>query len=991
MAGIIWSDSAYAFHDEEVDILGKVAECSNIDINFDTCLMKGAIATIPLFLKQNLFDITLENGCRPPEVDDDMIQNIFLQAHAGCSFLGDFDLSDQEIQLSITATKELLSNEKCWINACQEIGGHVQEIIETAPVIAESFFVDTVHTILETVGKCSGVELEADSCIVKYTLDMIMNEAMVDVDNRRLNSIGSLLNDNKSICSPPDIDLDSIRHFVAVAEQMCDAEGIHTEIGSDIMLSINKMFSAEACWQPICNEFEGRVNAVIEAGSGITTSIIDKIDHCTGIFIDSDSCIANTVMDLIIQHIATGDGVNETLNLMDLLSSGVFLNSYENICIPPDIDITVINSLVQEAEYKCNEKGIPTEEGSLKNIASAMSKLFSSESCWGSVCEDLKRNINSAMEKTFQAKRLSLNYVLGCASIEFEAASCLESRVSEMILSYDDAVFSDEHISESNDPSEPSIDEFGNVLSSRKLESWRLDQCPIHYFETKHIEGIISYGASQCNDAGHTVTQNEIEKVEAKLSVLLSADQCWESVCHPDYILPVISNSVGKCLNIDLPLSMTNPEIVMNDPRKYLDDSRLACMINHVMTMDRSSFNDIVVSDDKSLQCLPPGFHDIKTICPSLLAPSAISRCTHPKLPLFTDDDWFGGVNFSYEYDFSFSYDFTGSYFSYDFSYNYGGEDNDNTLVKDLCGILETLSSEEGQRCLLPMCDLFNGGIGWFDSAFNGEKNYYSTETGTDFTSSPSLEPSVQTSTQPSVVSSLIPTFTSSMNPSSKPTEAPSTEPTILPTSEPTLPPSLEPSSTPKVGNVEIKFDASLTLDIKVDDIPPKGPELTKMVSVLAQSINHFLPIGAKAKILSIGGVSVARRNIRKLQEGGVKIDFEVIMKKQCSSASCDGSTNIANLMYEEVTENVQTAVTSGSLTQEIQEKASEQDITVLEVVSVGKDSFDAQEVTVKVEILNISNDDDNNDGDESAGIRSMQHTLLLGILALISFMSMIM
>lgn len=1004
LIGFVWSvDPTSAFHtfdDGALDtIFQKVTLCSNVHVDLNSCLIQGALETIPLFLSKDLMDMSLNSKCRPPDIDDNMIHNMFLQAQAGCLLRGiEFDSKDVRIESAIM--KKILSKEECWLKACNEISGGVNDLVQTGLTKARDNIVDTVSDVIDTVAQCSGVQIDSASCITNTAINMIINQAIGEdegnTSNRQLNVISAFTSDNNNICTPPDIELNEIKTFVKAAEDVCNSKGHSSGSAGHLSLALNKLFTAESCWMTLCNQVNDQATKVIETiPIMINQCLFDTIGQCTGIAIDPTSCLANAARDILMEQILAGADFDIDLPQIDPFTIGTFLSNDINVCPAPDIDSSEIKKFVEQANQKCLSRGIITQNESLSDFSSAFSKLFSNESCWFSMCGGIQTKLKQFLENSFKLKRMSLDYVTRCASVDFSLNSCVEISIVDMILSEHQINFDtiSGNVAKTNYAS--FIDEFGNEIKQHNTLSFvKRDQCPIPYLDPSELDSIITKAAEKCNDQGENVSQHDKDTVKAKMSILFESDQCWESLCSPNSFLTVTSSSVEQCLDIDLPVSMTNPVQVLENPQRYLDDSRLACMVNYAMTkIDKSDFSIGTSYDEKSLQCLPPGFYDIKNICPKLIGPEAMSQCPPPNRPMFDDDFWSGaGTSFSYDYlSFSYSYEFPETSFSFDFSYNYE-KDIDRLLVKQLCDVLEAMSSDEGQTCLLPLCNILDGDFGLtFDTT--NVSNAPSTLPSTVPTEIPSISPTTEPTSNPtsrptktpSMLPSSIPTNAPSILPTTTPSMIPSLEPSLSPTYLPTvqasLSPSVSPSTTPEVGNVEIKFEASITLDMSIDDIPKEGPELTKIVNVLAQSINRFLPIGATARIISIGGISVASQKLRRLQEG-LKIEFEVIMKKQCSSASCEGSSEVAKLMYSEVTSNFEIAVTNGSLTTEIQKKASTQDIPVLKAVAVSKNSFEAKEATVKVETLNVTNDDE---PPESSGTRWQKSSYYICTIAAIS------
>ena len=1007
------------FGTDKRNIFAKVAHCAAVDvdeIDFDSCLMKGSMAAISMnsSTNSNRIDANFATKCEQPVIDEAVVKQIFTQTQAIC-FSNGIEYNHEDIDTYTTATINILSEERCWESSCHEIEGSVKNVSDTLSKIFKGIAVDAI-------GQCSGATIDKNSCTANTALDIIFTQVTLESSiqpNRHildksfsLSNFISFLDFDNSICIPPDIELSTIQRIVETAEQSCDDTTNHQDI-FDVSFAIYKLFSAESCWLSKCNEIEKGVKEVVRAVHPIITRVLSQTkNNCTGVELDPNSCITSTALDMVIYQSAADKmtSIDDSLFYQDNS-----LSSLGNMCSLPRIDLDGIHDIVKLAEQICISNGVEIINESTSDISSAINKLLSTESCWNYHCNNVENEIEDFLRKTIEVKEISLNYIFECASLEFASDSCLETSIVDSILSGRPVVSNTKEERKLAKNAISFVDEFGNEIKAEKSFAQKA-QCPITYFNSNEIDSLISSSSNTCKKRGKMISSKEEKDAETKLHVLFGAEQCWESICQSDSFLTLSSNLLEECLDIDLPVSITNPGKTFNDPKKYLEDGNLACMVDYAMKVDRFDYNLDMEYESKTLQCLPPGYKDMANICTSVIGPEALSQCLRPGQPFF--DGRFspsGDLSFSFDFDASmpFSYDFSHDY-SYDFSYPFSNsysysfsfdyEENNKfhrNLIQGMCEILEIMSTEEGQSCLLPLCDLFDSEIGWFEPRLNEEGTPTANPT-MDPTAYPSIQPSSSTSLQPSTAPSKhpsihpsihpssSPTLQSSATPSIKPSSYPSSQPSIHPSSYPSLRPSATPSiqltqnpsmdpssissvtptvklsshpSTspsiiPSIGDIEIRFEAEITLDIDIEEVPTEAAELTIMIGVLATAINKFLPNGAEARILRIGGVAVSRRRMRYLQEG-LQVEFEVIMKKKCETASCDESTDIVSSMVNDATTSFQIAATSGSLTTAIQTEASKENVIVLQTVTVEEDSFVSKEISVKVETYNIGNDDD--------------------------------
>ena len=227
---------------------------------------------------------------------------------------------------------------------------------------------------------------------------------------------------------------------------------------------------------------------------------------------------------------------------------------------------------------------------SAKTISLAMNKIFSAEKCWMSFCNAVEGEIQDSIRESFHLKEMSFSYMLECASIDFRFDNCLEIEIAGMIMEQDPHIVSGSNKEVSTSSHRVLVDEFGNAINHRR-KAIQHENCPIAKLATKEVDKLISNAEKKCVDYGLWVSKQEKEKAKEKMSKLFNHDQCWESVCHEDSFIMMTSDTMEKCLDVNFPVTMTNPQKVKINPKEYIEDGRLACMIDYIMRLDRSGFN----------------------------------------------------------------------------------------------------------------------------------------------------------------------------------------------------------------------------------------------------------------------------------------------------------------------------------------------------------------------------------------------------------------
>jgi hypothetical protein len=175
----------------------------------------------------------------------------------------------------------------------------------------------------------------------------------------------------------------------------------------------------------------------------------------------------------------------------------------------------------------------------------------------------------------------------------------------------------------------------------------------------------------------------------------------------------------------------------------------------------------------------------------------------------------------------------------------------------------------------------------------------------------------------------------------------PTAQPTELVVDAPTFEPTVM-----KYGEIEVSFECGVKLEgIKIDEIDIT--QLSVVVDLLVSSLREFLPEGAIIRIISVGGISVGRRLLLRLLQdddtSGVDVQFEVILKEKCDTATCGNTAELSATLYQDVTSELKAKVESGELTSSIQEAAVSSNVPALAKVTVSEKSLQMETATTTV------------------------------------------
>ncbi|EJK75304.1 hypothetical protein THAOC_02974 [Thalassiosira oceanica] len=200
----------------------------------------------------------------------------------------------------------------------------------------------------------------------------------------------------------------------------------------------------------------------------------------------------------------------------------------------------------------------------------------------------------------------------------------------------------------------------------------------------------------------------------------------------------------------------------------------------------------------------------------------------------------------------------------------------------------------------------------------------------------------------------------SSAKPSLKPSTSfvPSQTPSALPSSGPSVQPTDRPVDfTPEAPMIEISIPSSISL--VGFGIPQTDAEVNVIISIvgptLQQAASANLSPNQRIKEVIITSINGNPVNFRRGLAGaprelnaGLGIEYEIILEEICATSSCDNAQEVANQLYQSVTESMKEEIDSGAFAQALETQAVEVGETL--EIAVASSDFSA----AVVELLGI-------------------------------------
>lgn len=357
---------------------------------------------------------------------------------------------------------------------------------------------------------------------------------------------------------------------------------------------------------------------------------------------------------------------------------------------------------------------------------------------------------------------------------------------------------------------------------------------------------LLSKAINRCN-IDRSISAHEIFEAEKMVKILMQENDCWEqhACAEHDALVEVFD----KCFNYGIPsYEQSSTEVNIHMAK----DIQVQCMVKHAIAR---SMNTVFTND---------------SICSLSFHKESMKSC--------------------YVYSGPAAYDYCNTG---DGTYTF---DHRDALVNRFCSIMETITSDEGQKCLESFC------------------------------------------------------FASKEIPETKPSRS-SIPPTSVKTGNATDMPSISPSinsSQLLFSVLEINVEASLSISfLSISALPSNIIEFNVMVNTIEDVLRTFLPNQTKhIRVLNVGGISTDNFSGRRMEEN-VLVDLEFTLETKCETAYCDESDELTDVMVKSMKTAMETAISSGDFAASLQQKSNERSVKIFENVEIT--SFTIKNIVTKV------------------------------------------
>jgi hypothetical protein len=921
-------------------MFNDIAECAQVQPDMPECLKNELFEMMLNGFEGGQRKLQGSSGCLGPSESEIMLQvSYFLEgAEAKCSELGE-PVSQAQLDKATTDLTTIFAATHC-NGGCEEEmnddgdgdGDHHEyddECMQSG--------INSVNIAIKFIEQCAGLDLNTDSCLASETINALMAGSLPSDQQKRHRFLQA--SSNEGGCIPPEMDESILRPIVEGSMQQCPSTDQEVD---ETVSTFTSLFGAHSCWEELCAEQSNPSEALVEI-------MLQEMSQCAGANLDT---INQCLLDQIFALISSPDShdLRRSLQVVPGESDG----SADPWADEPKEDQFrfYISMMLAGAQEKCIDMGVTFAEGEVTEVEAEIFKLFEAKHCWG-VPNDCIGNDNDYCNDDDDSAYLgfvkhSATWMLG-RCVDIDELSCVFSRSIDVMNNMRLFGWShDGHPYPNQYPVEP---DFSSICMPPTLLEDDIDL--IAAYAQSYCANTVMDGMAQDDDQYNQAVQH--------LKNLVTRSDCWEDLCEHEMGAVIAEEWMNTCASTDLTFLTAQGQFMLNDEDFSLDVDRLRCMADFIA----SEMWEPNASLTCSLPRLSPG------TCGLDSGSAAYIHCggeiTPPTPPPSSSTSFSMGYQWGQfkEPGMSYIYERTDDGFSIQYDDWFVKEDEMMIMyIGEVCSIIASLQTPTSKCCLKPICN----GLSIEDAlTFDNERDHdFQTWSPTGAVSSPS--PSIVAD-----VSTLVPTSTTTEDVSQLPTAIITSDPTIkaTPTSSqekissvPTQKPTPFPFSkstpfptgkpvdvaTSSLGGIEVSFQCGAKLEgIKFSEIDVKN--LDDVVYLLASVLSKFLPKGAIVRILSVGGISVARRLLRSLEEEdmGVDIQFEIILKQLCDTAACGNSADLSATLYQDVTSNIKATVESGELTTSIQEAAIASGMPALAKASVSASSLQVDAATVTV------------------------------------------
>ena len=489
--------------------------CSGANLSSDSCLVSRTMdalmsmggpppSTEGTFPPLSARFLQNENDCfGAPDINEDEFRLLMGDSRTECTSLSGVSISDTDFESTLTGFLTMFGSESCFQQLCDG---------DSNVMLFEMMF--------DSLAECAQVELSMPQCLRNGLFEILTNGGPGGVDGQRKLQLGP------SSCQGPNED--EVSFVLQQAMETCSevGESVSETILAKATTDLVLMFSAHHCMGDGTNGCGGdeegydggddhshHNEACMEQNeSAMKTSLniaVEFIEQCAGLTLNSDTCLFSKTMDAFMKMDgppSSGTLPPSTASIAAPLGRSRrhrFLQSAGDACSPPEIEETLLRSIVEESKMNCSA----TTEEVNETVLTFMS-LFGAQVCWVELCEEQSNPSRELLE-------IMLQEFGQCAGADLSSFSpCLLDQVFVLITSPE------------MPPGDTTVDGFQRHLQSVMVNydlPTSADEDQVRFL----IGMLMQAAEEKCLAMGETFREGEGGELGSELFKIFESPHCW--------------------------------------------------------------------------------------------------------------------------------------------------------------------------------------------------------------------------------------------------------------------------------------------------------------------------------------------------------------------------------------------------------------------------------------------------------------------------------
>ncbi|KAL3811967.1 hypothetical protein ACHAXA_011294 [Cyclostephanos tholiformis] len=386
--------------------------------------------------------------------------------------------------------------------------------------------VDGFNPMFEFMNKCSGANMDTDSCLVSRTLNALKpppsNQGAFPSS-----TLSSPITFDSTTAPPsrllqqecpgaPDITEEAFRFMMGDSRAQCDQLGvsISDQDFESVVNGFMTIFGSESCFQQLC---DGPNVMVIEI-------MFNEMAECAQVQPDMPECLKNELFEMMLNGFEDGQRKLQS-------SSGCQRQSKSEIMFQ-------VSNFLEGAEAMCFELGEPVSQTQLEKANTDLVSIFAATHCIGGCEEDTNddgdhNDDDDCMQSGINSVNIAIKFISQCANLDLNTDTCLALHTINALIA---GSLPSDHYNRHR------------FLQTSSNEGG----CIPPELDESMLRPIVEGSMQQCQS-----TEQEVDDTVSTFMLLFGAQSCWVDLCaeqaNPSEVLVgIMLQEMGQCAGAKL-------------------------------------------------------------------------------------------------------------------------------------------------------------------------------------------------------------------------------------------------------------------------------------------------------------------------------------------------------------------------------------------------------------------------------------------------------